>query len=121
MQSYTNRRTKPELKCSREQNTPPQKSEASSLTKMFDGSCIGYLTKEEEHYKERQLLIQDYIGPTRRSIKIFPANAPQCALNLDDVIFRLVVTISGNLLSANRCGGPAAFAVDTSFADFGPE
>ena len=32
MQSYGNRRTKPESKCSGEQNTPPQKSEAGCLT-----------------------------------------------------------------------------------------
>jgi hypothetical protein len=33
MQSCRNRRTKPESKCSCEQNTPPQELEAGSLTK----------------------------------------------------------------------------------------
>ncbi len=30
-----------------EQNTPPQQSEAGPLTKMYGGSCIGVLQKEE--------------------------------------------------------------------------
>ena len=47
MQSYGKCRTKPESKCSGKQNTPPQKSEAGSLTKMYGGSCICASRKEE--------------------------------------------------------------------------
>ena len=96
MQSYGNCKTKPESKCSGKQNTPPQKSEAGSLTKMYGGSCIGVLLqKEGKRYKKKQLLLPILPSLTHRSRRVFPENAPHCDLNLDDVIFRLVVTISG--------------------------
>ena len=79
MQSYGNRRTKPESKCSGEQNTPPQKSEAGSLTKMHGDSCIGVLHKEGKHCKEdtlersflRTLLLNIVSSPARRSRTFF--------------------------------------------------
>ncbi len=55
MQSYGKRRTKPEWKSEGKQNTPPQKSEAGSLTNMYGGSCIGNLQKEGRHCKENTL------------------------------------------------------------------
>jgi hypothetical protein len=96
------RRTKPESKCSCEQNTPPHNSEASTLTNMYGGSCIGYLTKRGRFTRKRRRLLQGYIGLTYRSIHIFPKRSLQFALNLDHPIFRLVVTISSNSLSANQ-------------------
>jgi hypothetical protein len=69
---------------------------------MYGGSCIGYLTRRGRFTRTRKLLLQDYIGFTRRSIQIFPTDSPPCALNMDHPIFRLVVTISRNTLSANH-------------------
>jgi len=60
---------------------------------MYGCSCIGALQKEEEYYKENIASTTEYIVTHAPVKKNFPANAPQCALNLDDVIFRLVVTI----------------------------
>ena len=67
--------------------------------------------KRGKHYKQKTASCTHYIVTHTPIKKTFLANAPQCALNLDDVIFRLVVTISGNWLSANRCGRPAIFAM----------
>ena len=96
------RRTKSESKCSREQNTPPHKSEAGTLTNICGGSCIGYLTKRGRFTRKRQRRLQDYIGLACRSIQIFPKNPRQSAFNLDHPILRIVIAISGNSLSANQ-------------------
>ena len=79
MQSYGNCRTKPESKCSGKQNTPPQKSEAGSLTKTYGDSCIGVLQKEGKHCKEntlersflQRLVLNIVSSPARRSSTFF--------------------------------------------------
>ena len=104
MQSYGNRRTKSKSKCSGEQITPPQQSEAGSLTKMSAGSCIGILQKRGEHSKEDMLegsflqgfLLNHVSSPARRSTTFFEQDIRLCLLTFDEVSLRLVFTIADN-------------------------
>ena len=62
------------------------------------GSCIGILQKTRKSTaRKRQLLLQIVSSPTRRSRRI-SRDCTAFLLILDDVIFRLVVTISENWL-----------------------
>ena len=72
MQSYGNRRTKPESKCLGEQNTPPHRSRRQALspklTRWFLHRCP---PKRGNELQKRQLLLQIISSPTRRSRRFF--------------------------------------------------
>ena len=77
MLSYGNHRSKPESKCSGEQNSPRIRNRRQlSRANLPDGSCIGILQKEERHCKQQTASTIDLIVIHTPIKKRFPANAP---------------------------------------------
>jgi len=92
-----------------EQNTPPQKSEAGSLTNMYGGSCIG-TSNERDSIASKQgktkVPMNSLSSPARRSSTLFREGYPPTwhaikAPSFTHILDRLTVTQRKSLACAS--------------------